>query len=151
MSDRQPPTNLDAEQAILGAILLANKIPAAVTDAGLKPEHFYSTAHGLIYNVLQSMEAIDTLLLSTALKNRGLMDQAGGQVTVDLLASSVPAAGHLPHYVKEVMWCADLRAYIRAAQCMIEAAYDRDEARLANGLSWFRGEKPNVIPLRRAA
>jgi replicative DNA helicase len=149
--DRSAPQNLQAEQAILGAILLAHGIPDACNQ--LKPEHFYSTAHGLIYGVLQGMEAVDTLLLSTELKNRGLIENAGGQAQIDLLAACVPAAGHLPFYVKEVMWCADLRAYIRAAQCMIEAAYARDEARLVNGLAWFRGEKPNVVklPSRRAA
>ena len=151
MSDRPAPQNIPAEQAILGAILLAHKIPAAVTDAGLKPEHFYYKQHGLIFNVLQGMEAVDHLLLSTELKNRGLLDTAGGQAGIDLLASTVPAAGHLPFYVKAVKDCAELRGLIRAAQCMIEAAYAHDWVRVENGRAWFRGEKPNVIPIRRAA
>jgi replicative DNA helicase len=149
VSDSVPPQNLEAEQAILGCVLLAHKIPAACE--ALKPQHFYRPQHGLIYTVLQGMDAIDTLLLSTELKNRGLLESAGGQATVDLLATSVGAAGHLPHYVTEVMRCAERRSIIAACHKLMAAAYECDWATIENGRAWFRGEKPNVIQLRRAA
>jgi replicative DNA helicase len=151
MPDRVAPQNLEAEQAILGCILLAHKIPNAVVDAGLKPTHFYRPQHGLIFNVLTGMEAVDTLLLSTELKNRGLLAKAGGQATVDLLATSVAATGHLPHYVTEVLRCAERRAIIAACHKLMTAAYECDWATIENGRAWFRGEQPNVIQLRRAA
>jgi replicative DNA helicase len=153
MTDRPAPQNLEAEKAILGCILLAQKIPAAVTDPGLKPEHFYRPDHGLIFNVLQGMEAIDTLLLTTELKNRGLLENAGGQAAVDTLALSVQAAGHLPHYVAEVLRCAERRSIIAACHKLMAAAYECDWVTIEAGRAWFRGEKPKVIDLakRRAA
>jgi replicative DNA helicase len=149
--DRSAPQNLEAERAILGAILLAHKIPEACTD--IKPEHFYSTAHGLIYGVLKGMDAIDLLTLSTELKNRGLLDTAGGQAAVDILPSSCPNLGHLQFYVTEVLRCAERRSLIAACQKIMVAAYECDWATIENGRAWFRGEKPNVIrlPNRRAA
>jgi replicative DNA helicase len=150
---RVAPHDLDSEQAILGALLLSPNALPTVAEMGLKAEHFYRPQHGTVYTVMREMEAVDAVLLVATLRKRSLLDTVGGKAQIDLLASCVPAVGHLKHYVREVIWLAELRSYIRAAQCMIEAAHDRDEARLANGLAWFRGEKPNVIklPSRRAA
>jgi replicative DNA helicase len=149
--DRSAPQNLEAEKAILGAVLLAHKIPEACQP--LKPEHFYSTAHGLIFGVLRDMDAIDVLILSTTLKNRGLLDTAGGQAAIDILPSSCPNLGHLSSYVTEVLRCAERRSLIAACQKIMQAAYECDWPTIENGRAWFRGEKPNVVklPSRRAA
>jgi replicative DNA helicase len=149
MTEPSAPQNQSAEQAILGAILLAHKIPAACHD--LQPTHFYREDHGLIFNVLRGMDAIDTLLLVAELRSRGLLEKAGGQAAVDLLAACVPNAAHLPFYVKEVRAMAELREVIAACRAMLDAAYAHDWPTIERGRAWFRGEKPNVIPLRRAA
>src|ERR687896_2692184 len=86
-----PPHSLEAEQSVLGAILLSERaMYALVIEEGLKPDDFYRERHRLIYGAMMSLytesEPIDVLTVSERLRTRGELDQAGGQGAVDALA-----------------------------------------------------------------
>jgi len=93
-----PPQNLDAEESVLGAMLLsptAIEAVVEVVDAG----DFYRESHGTIYQAMLDLHAVgepvDALTLVEHLKQAGQLDAVGGRATIDLLAASVPAVGHL--------------------------------------------------------
>ncbi|MDP9293028.1 MAG: hypothetical protein M3O90_01165 [Actinomycetota bacterium] len=95
-----PPQNLEAEQSVLGAVLLSDTaLPALIIDERLQPEDFYREAHGLIYQAMLDLhtvgEPVDALTLVEHLKQSGLLERAGGRAAVDLLAGSGPAVGNV--------------------------------------------------------
>src|SRR5918998_308707 len=102
-----PPHSLEAEQSVLGAILLSERaMYALVIEEGLKPEDFYRERHRLIYGAMMGLysesEPIDVLTVTERLRSEGHLEQAGGQAAVDGLAASVPAAAHARQYARIV-------------------------------------------------
>src|SRR5918997_4931496 len=102
-----PPHSLEAEQSVLGAILLSERaMYALVIEEGLKPEDFYRERHRLIYGAMMGLysesEPIDVLTVTERLRSAGHLEQAGGQGAVDGLAAAVPAAGHARQYARIV-------------------------------------------------
>src|SRR5919202_747933 len=115
-----PPQNLEAEQSVLGAVLLSDTaLPALIIDERLQPEDFYREAHGLIFQAMLDLhtvgEPVDALTLVEHLKQAGLLDQVGGRAAVDLLAGSVPAVGNVRQYARIVRENAMLRRLLRAS------------------------------------
>ena len=102
-----PPHSLEAEQSVLGAILLSERaMYALVIDEGLKPDDFYRERHRLVYDAMLALyresEPIDVLTVSERLRSTGSLEQAGGQGTIDGLAASVPSAGNARYYARIV-------------------------------------------------
>jgi len=102
-----PPHSLEAEQSVLGAILLSDRVMfALVIEEGLKPEDFYREKHRLVYGAMLELydqsEPIDVLTVADALRAKGRLDDTGGQATIDGLAAAVPAAGHARRYARIV-------------------------------------------------
>jgi replicative DNA helicase len=102
-----PPHSIEAEQSVLGAILLSERaMYALVIDEGLKADDFYRRKHQLVYESMLSLysesEPIDVLTVTEHLRMRGALEEAGGQSAVDSLAASVPAAGNARHYARIV-------------------------------------------------
>src|SRR3979409_1511873 len=92
-----PPHNLEAEQSVLGAILLTDRpMYALVIEEGLRPEDFYRERHRLIYEAMLDLynesEPVDVLTVTDRLRQSGKLDEAGGSAAVDELAGLVPAA-----------------------------------------------------------
>src|ERR671911_879099 len=115
-----PPQNLEAEQSVLGAVLLSDTaLPALIIDERLHPDDFYREAHGLVFQAMLELhnggEPVDALTLVEHLKQAGELDAVGGRATIDLLAASVPAVGHLRQYARIVRENAMLRRLLRAA------------------------------------
>jgi replicative DNA helicase len=115
-----PPQNLEAEQSVLGAVLLSDTaLPALIIDERLHPEDFYRESHGLIFGAMLELhgagEPVDALTLVEHLKQAGRLDQVGGRATVDLLAGSVPAVGNVRQYARIVRENAMLRRLLRAS------------------------------------
>jgi replicative DNA helicase len=115
-----PPQNLEAEQSVLGAVLLSDTaLPALIIDERLRPEDFYREAHGIVFAAMLDLhsrgEPVDALTLVEHLKQAGQLDPAGGRATIDLLAASVPAVGHLRQYARIVRENAMLRRLLRAS------------------------------------
>jgi replicative DNA helicase len=115
-----PPQNLEAEQSVLGAVLLSDTaLPALIIDERLQPEDFYRESHGLIYKAMLDLhtlgEPVDGLTLVEHLKQSGDLDTVGGRAAVDLLAGSVPAVGNVRQYARIVRDNAMLRRLLQAS------------------------------------
>jgi replicative DNA helicase len=115
-----PPQNLEAEQSVLGAVLLSDTaLPALIIDERLQPEDFYRESHGRIYRAMLDLhtlgEPVDALTLVEHLKQAGDLESVGGRATVDLLAGSVPAVGNVRQYARIVRDNAMLRRLLRAS------------------------------------
>jgi replicative DNA helicase len=114
-----PPHSIEAEQSVLGAILLSERaMYALVIDEGLKAEDFYRRKHQLVYESMLALygesEPIDVLTVTEHLRTRGLLEDAGGQEAIDGLSSSVPAAGNARHYARIVREHALVRRLLNA-------------------------------------
>jgi replicative DNA helicase len=133
-----PPQNLEAEESVLGAMLVA---PAAISnvlvEARLRPDDFYRQSHRVIYGAILALnnrnEAVDPLTVSAELEKRGDLDSAGGKPYVHQLAAVVPAAGNARHYAKIVKDEATLRRLLGVAHTI--------EARVAE----HRGEAHELV------
>ena len=102
-----PPHSLEAEQSVLGAVLLSEKVMyPLVIEEGLKAEDFYRERNQLVFAAMLALygesEPIDVLTVSEHLRSKGLLEQAGGQSAIDSLVASVPAAGNARHYARIV-------------------------------------------------
>src|SRR5215213_5198018 len=115
-----PPQNLEAEQSVLGAVLLSDTaLPALIIDERLQPEDFYRDGHGRIYQAMLDLhsvgEPVDALTLVEHLKRSGDLESVGGRAAIDLLAGSVPAVGNVRQYARIVRDNAMLRRLLRAS------------------------------------
>jgi replicative DNA helicase len=115
-----PPQNLEAEQSVLGAVLLSDTaLPALIIDERLQPEDFYREAHERIFRAMLDLhsvgEPVDALTLVEALKRTGQLDAVGGRSAIDLLSGAVPAVGNVRQYARIVRENAMLRRLLRAA------------------------------------
>jgi replicative DNA helicase len=115
-----PPHNLEAEQSVLGSILLSDRsLYALVIEEGLRPEDFYRDRHRLIYEAMLALynesEPVDALTVIDRLRQRGKLEEAGGPGAVDELAGIVPAAGHARRYAQIVREHALLRRLLTAS------------------------------------
>lgn len=115
-----PPQNLEAEQSVLGAVLLSDTaLPALIIDEKLQPEDFYRDSHGTIFKAMLDLhvtgEPVDALTLVEHLKQSGQLEPVGGRAAIDLLAASVPAVGNVRQYARIVRENAMLRRLLRAA------------------------------------
>ncbi len=114
-----PPHNLEAEQSVLGAVLLSDTVmPSLIIDERLNPEDFYREAHGRIYAAMLALhsvgEPVDALTLTEHLKQAGELEGIGGRATIDVLSGSVPAISHLRQYARIVRENAMLRRLLHA-------------------------------------
>ena len=125
-----PPQNLEAEVAVLGAILLDG---AAVGDAVevLTVEHFYKDAHKKIFkgiiNLFNENKAIDLITLTENLSQEGSLEEVGGPDYLAFLTTAVPTSANLRHYTKIVREKAILRQLISNATDIITQSYDSTE------------------------
>jgi replicative DNA helicase len=115
-----PPHNLDAEQSVLGAILLSDRsLYALVIEEGLRADDFYRERHGRIYEAMLSLynesEPVDVLTVVDRLRGTGRLEDVGGPAAVDELTGVVPAAGHARRYAQIVRENALLRRLLKAS------------------------------------
>jgi replicative DNA helicase len=135
-----PPHNLEAEQSVLGAILLADTtLYGLVINEGLKPEHFYREQHATIYAAMlelyQESREIDVLTVTEQLRQAGRLDQVGGPAMVDALAGAAPAAGNVREYARIVQSNALLRRLLTTTQ-QIQANVWNHEAPARELVEW---------------
>lgn len=102
-SIRIPPQNLEAEKALLGALMLRKEAIYDIEDL-VTPETFYSDKHRVVFQAILKLhtksEPVDLLSLSTKLEELGQLDQIGGRSYLADLAESVPASANAKHYAK---------------------------------------------------
>ena len=123
---RVVPHNVDAEKALLGAILLK---PDVMHDVSVTvfPESFYAEKHRLIYEAIYQTftkgDPIDVVSVANRLKSNGVTQRAGGTTYLAELLETVPAAGNGMYYSEVVQSKAVLRGLIYAAEEIAEIAY----------------------------
>ena len=98
-----PPASMEAEQAVLGAILLNPPAIDQVSDL-LTPQDFYRQAHATIYeaclNLYRRGEPVDLTTVATLLKERGQLEEVGGPVFLATLSEHVGTSAHAYHYAR---------------------------------------------------
>src|SRR4051812_6425261 len=114
-----PPHSLEAEQSVLGAVLLSDKVHYAyVIEEGLKPEDFYRERHQVIYDSMLALssesEPIDVVTVPEPPRARGALEKAGGPAEIDALTAAVPAVGNLRRYGSIVREMSLLRKLLNA-------------------------------------
>ena len=115
-----PPQNLEAEQSVLGAVLLSDTtLPGLIIDERLTPRDFYRSSHGRIYQAMLDLntmgEPIDALTIVEHLKQAGDLESVGGAAAIEVLAGSVPAIGNVRQYARIVRENAMLRRLLHAS------------------------------------
>ncbi len=127
---RKMPFSLEAEQAVLGSILID---PACMDRlAGIvSRDDFYMTEHAEIYSAMQSMymtsKNIDVVTLINELVTLGTYDEAGGREYLKLIAEAVPTSANASDYAQIIRDKAILRQLIEAGESITEAAYVGDD------------------------
>ena len=116
--ERLPPQSIEAEEAVLGALLID---PDAIIRVAtiLRPEDFYREKHSWIYEVDLALherrEPIDFLTVCDELERRRQLDEIGGPAFITSLINAVPTSVHVEHYAHIVERAATLRRLIDAA------------------------------------
>ena len=125
-----PPQNLDAEESVLGAMMLSPLAIGAVTEStNLSAADFYRASHGLIYKAIIALyakgEPVDAITVVDELDRTGGLSDVGGPERVHELAALVPAASNAAHYARIVSEMATLRGLIRAGNDIARLGFDR--------------------------
>lgn len=121
-----PPQDLEAEQSVLGALMIDKDAIYAIADV-LHPENFYKRQHVLIYEAILRLwgrhEPIDILSVSSELKKMDKLKEVGGSSYLTELVNGVPTSSHIAHYAKIVKEKHVLRDLINASAQMTEDAF----------------------------
>ena len=125
--DRMPPQNIEAEKAVLGAMLIKKEAITQVLEI-LHAEDFYREAHKLAFEAMQKLteneEAVDIVTLVEELRKEEQLERVGGITFVSDLANTVPTAANVVYHAKIVQEKAELRRLIDAATAIAAAAYE---------------------------
>jgi replicative DNA helicase len=158
-SHKLPPQNIEAEQSVLGGILIENEAINKVTEI-LNADDFYRDAHHKIFNALIDLserdEPADLITLTNELRKTDQLDAIGGASYLASLIDSVPTAANIEYYAKIVKEKAILRKLIETSTEIITQSYqDRgdvegflDEAEKAIFEISERRVKPSFYPIR---
>ncbi|MPY93517.1 MAG: replicative DNA helicase [Acidimicrobiia bacterium] len=127
---RTPPQNLQAEESLLGAMLLSRDAIAAAAEV-LQAEHFYKPAHAHVYDAILGLygvgEPADVVTVAEELRRAGLLDAIGGPSALVTLQASAPAVSNAGRYAHIIEELALLRRMIGAASEIAELGYSVPE------------------------
>lgn len=130
MTDNLPPQNIEAEQAVLGAIFLNTDALADAMEY-VEPDNFYRRAHQILFQAMVDLnndgEAIDVLTVQNYLTTNNQLDDVGGVAYIAELATSVPTAANAGYYAKIVEEKSMLRRLISTATNIITQANNGDD------------------------
>ncbi|MBF0472622.1 MAG: replicative DNA helicase [Nitrospirae bacterium] len=125
--DKLPPQNLEAEQTVLGAIMLENTALYKTIEV-LKPNEFYRESHRKIYKgmleLLEKNEPIDLITLSDHLRKKNELEAVGGASYLSSLVNSVPTTANVVYHSKIISSQAVMRSLISAATDIISKVYE---------------------------
>src|SRR3954453_191892 len=123
-----PPQNLEAEESVLGAMLLSPGAIGAVSEV-LDAGDFYRESHAKIYRAALALyakgEPVDAITLVDELEERSELEGAGGRTRIHELATLVPASANAGHYARIVREMATLRGLIRAGGAIAQLGWER--------------------------
>ena len=125
--DRLPPQSIEAEQSVLGALLIDRDAVIEVAEL-LRPEDFYRSHHGTIYGAVlelsEKREPVDLVTVSENLERQGQLDAIGGSAYLTSLINLTPTAVNAVYYARIVERKAVLRGLIAAAGKIAVIGYD---------------------------
>jgi replicative DNA helicase len=129
-ADRTPPQNIEAEQAVLGAIFLEQE--ALITSSEiLTPSDFYRPSHQRIFQVMIELgergEPVDLVTVTAELENRKWLEDVGGVSYLTDLANAVPTAANVEYYCKIMEEKSVLRRLIRTATKIVSDGFNHAE------------------------
>lgn len=126
---KTPPHSLEAEQGLLGALMLDNERWDAVAEL-VEPGDFYRPEHRTIFTTMarqiENQQPIDVITLTEELELRGDLEQAGDVIYLTELVENASGIGHLEAYARIVRERALLRRLIEVANAMASNAYEPD-------------------------
>ncbi len=127
---KQPPHSREAEESVIGAILLSTEAASEVMDR-IHPDDFYIPAHTAIFEAMRelfdSSQAIDAVTVSEALRRRGELEKIGGVQYLTRLVDIVPSTSNVVYYAGIVEEHAKRRELIRAGASVTEFAFNIDD------------------------
>lgn len=125
--DRLPPNNIDAEQSVLGSLLIDRDAIIRI-DSFLRPEDFYLPSNAIIFRAIKELygnrQPSDLVTLSDQLDHAGQLEQAGGTAYLASLLSAVPTSVHVEYYARIVERDAALRRLITAGTDIVEIGFE---------------------------
>ena len=128
MSNRSMPYSIEAEESLLGNIMLYPDAMRQCVDAGVTAEDFYLEKHRSIYNIMSSMfenkEKVDTVSLSTKLKDFGVYDKIGGLDYIMQLANATISANNTGEYISIIRNKSLARHVIKVGEEISNDAFD---------------------------
>lgn len=127
---RVPPHNLEAEQSVLGAMIVENEVIYEVSEI-LNGDEFYKEAHKILYNIIIEIhnegKPVDVITLMDTLKSRELIEAVGGISYITDLVSSVPTVSNAKHYAKIIEEKYLLRSLISASNKIMDKCYTQQD------------------------
>ena len=124
-----PPQAIDAEQSLLGSLMLDSHIIDDV-ESEIEVRDFYRSDHQKVFNAIQALskrdEAIDVITVSEELEKSGKLKEIGGLAYLSSLAKNTPNSGNVISYAKIVRENAILRRLIETSNDIIEKSYHTD-------------------------
>ena len=128
---RVPPHNLNAEESLLGALLLSRDAVGNVAEMGLNVGDFYKPAHQYVYDAIRGLSAtgnpVDAVTVADELRRAGLLEEMGGAELLLELQNATPAISNATRYAKIVQDTAVLRRLIGVAAEIAEIAYNEPD------------------------
>jgi replicative DNA helicase len=128
---RVPPHNLQAEESVLGALLLSREAIGVVGEAGLAVRDFYSPAHQHVFDAIRSQYSssgpVDVVTVADELRRHGLLDEVGGIERLNDLQNATPSVSGAEHYARIVMDTALLRRLIHTAGEITDLAFSEPD------------------------
>jgi replicative DNA helicase len=129
---RIPPHNIDAEQSVLGAMLLDREAVISVTEK-LRDEHFYKENHKEIFRAMLDLygrnEPVDLVTVSEELKKAGILEEAGGVSYLTDLSNAVPITANARYYADIIEEKAILRHLIDAGKIIVDKGYASEDVK----------------------
>lgn len=127
---RIPPHNIEAEQSVLGAIIMDHEALIVATET-LKPKDFYRPDHQQIYEAMTELHVsnspVDLVTIQNRLSEKGVLEQVGGISYLAELATIVPTSAHIKEYAKIVQEKSMLRKLIKASQDISAKSYEGED------------------------
>ncbi|BAU48469.1 DNA helicase [Sulfurifustis variabilis] len=124
-----PPQSIDAEQSVLGGLLLDNQRWDAIADK-ISADDFYRREHRVIFNAISALcgesNPADVITVSERLESQGELEAAGGLAYLGALANNTPSAANIVAYAAIVRERSVLRSLVNAATEISELAYSPD-------------------------
>jgi replicative DNA helicase len=129
--DRMPPSNLEAEKAVLGSMLLDGSA-VNITLEIVRDNCFYLDSHKLIFNAMENLynlgKPIDILIVMEELNRAGTLERVGGKEYLSSLLNSVATAAHVEYYANIVKEKSVIRNLINSSTQIISDCYNSDES-----------------------